>query len=111
MLRYSTSPCPTVLANVNVDRSRRDTLRVDLAEALLKLDAEFASKKTIEADKAGVEKQKLDLEYELRHAREKMDAEKLQTAEMAAVSGVCVPRARREGIYSLGWQLLFLSTL
>lgn len=54
----------------------------------MKLETEYAARKVAESEKSNVEKQKQDLEYELRHAREQMNAEKMQSAEMAAVSAL-----------------------
>lgn len=68
----------------------------------MKLETEYAARKVAESEKSNVEKEKQDLEYELRHAREQMNSEKMQSAEMAAVSAFasCLMLQRRTSLDS-----------
>lgn len=77
--------CEDITRDYSQIKDERESNKMMYDEVMLKLDAEYAARKVIEGEKSSIEKQKLELEFELRHAKEKMDTEKQQSAEMAAM--------------------------
>nr|XP_039271610.1 rho-associated protein kinase 2-like isoform X1 [Styela clava] len=77
--------CDDLVRDYSQIKDERESNKMRYDEVILKLDAEYAARKVIEGEKSSIEKQKLELEFELRHTREKMDAEKEKSAEILAM--------------------------